>query len=359
VLFYFFRGPSTGNLVVTVAAPGALPVTALNVFVDGEQRCSKSPCELQGLIAGSHLVRALAQGFEDTAEQAVIVQAGKDVAQNFTLTPQAPKKATLEVAAIGSVVTKVFVDNKPQGNLPLSLNDLDPGTHQLRFEAGDNFLPQEKTVSLTAGQTLKLDPIELQIKQGTLRIALPKEFARASVSLDKKALHKFPAQFQLDAKVPHEITAKLRGYDDYSREVHFTADSAEQQIEISFEHGESKSALHTAAVAAAPTPAPSPQHAALDPSTSAPATPKPAPEKPTAPVSAAVESPSGYGTLNLNSIPSSTVQVNGKTVGRTPRMGLRVKAGKQSVVFIHPDKGRKEASVNVPAGETKTIAVRF
>ncbi|HTM46906.1 MAG TPA: PEGA domain-containing protein [Polyangiaceae bacterium] len=358
VLFFFFRGPSTGNLVVTVVAPGALPLTALNVFVDGEQRCTMSPCELQGLVAGSHLVRALAHGFENTAEQAVIVQAGKDVAQNFTLTPQAPQKATLQASAKGSVATKVSVDGKPQGALPLSLNDLDPGTHQLRFEAGDNFIAQDKTVSLTAGQTLTLDPIELQIKQGTLRIALPREFARATVSLDKKVLHKFPAQIQLDAQVPHEITAKLRGYDDYSREVRFTADSAEQQIEISFEHGESKAAGHAAAVAAAPAPSPSPKHVALAPFP-APATPKPASEKPTAPASAAVESPSGYGTLNLNSIPSSTVQVNGKTVGRTPRMGLRVKSGKQFVVFIHPDKGRKEATVNVPAGETKTIAVRF
>lgn len=65
------------------------------------------------------------------------------------------------------------------------------------------------------------------------------------------------------------------------------------------------------------------------------------------------------GTLNINSIPVSNVVLDGRPVGSTPVMGLSVSAGPHSVVFIHPEHGRKASGATVKAGSTSTVAVRF
>jgi serine/threonine-protein kinase len=51
--------------------------------------------------------------------------------------------------------------------------------------------------------------------------------------------------------------------------------------------------------------------------------------------------------------------LDGRPLGTTPKVGLKVSAGAHSVVFVHAEHGRKATSVNVPAGGTATAAVRF
>lgn len=67
----------------------------------------------------------------------------------------------------------------------------------------------------------------------------------------------------------------------------------------------------------------------------------------------------GQGTLNVNSIPVSNVIVNGRPMGSTPKMGLSVAAGTHTIVFVHPEHGRKVVTVTVAAGATQTAATRF
>jgi PEGA domain len=63
--------------------------------------------------------------------------------------------------------------------------------------------------------------------------------------------------------------------------------------------------------------------------------------------------------LNINSIPPSTVIVDGSPQGKTPVVGLEVKPGSHAVVFKHPELGTKSRSVSIVAGATKTVSVRF
>lgn len=67
----------------------------------------------------------------------------------------------------------------------------------------------------------------------------------------------------------------------------------------------------------------------------------------------------GEGTLNINSIPVANVVLDGRPMGSTPLVGLKVAAGPHSVIFVHPEKGRKAAGATVTAGKTSTVAVRF
>jgi hypothetical protein len=68
---------------------------------------------------------------------------------------------------------------------------------------------------------------------------------------------------------------------------------------------------------------------------------------------------SGQGTLNINSIPMANVVLDGRPVGSTPLVGLKVSAGPHSVMFIHPEHGRKASGTTVKAGGSATVAVRF
>lgn len=65
------------------------------------------------------------------------------------------------------------------------------------------------------------------------------------------------------------------------------------------------------------------------------------------------------GLLNINSIPVANVVLDGRPMGSTPLVGVKVSAGPHSVVFIHPEHGRKASGTTVKAGGTATVAVRF
>jgi hypothetical protein len=62
--------------------------------------------------------------------------------------------------------------------------------------------------------------------------------------------------------------------------------------------------------------------------------------------------------LRLNSIPLSTVIVDGRAQGLTPRL-LQVTPGAHFVVFVHPELGRRLVSVDVAGGTTAVAAVKF
>jgi serine/threonine-protein kinase len=65
------------------------------------------------------------------------------------------------------------------------------------------------------------------------------------------------------------------------------------------------------------------------------------------------------GTLSLNSIPASNVILDGKPLGATPKTGVAVTPGQHTVIFVHPEHGRKAKSVNVAAGKTVPVVVKF
>jgi hypothetical protein len=91
----------------------------------------------------------------------------------------------------------------------------------------------------------------------------------------------------------------------------------------------------------------------------APTSPGPAPVPIPPPPKQDTSPPSTMGKLNINSIPVSRVLVDGRPVGTTPRMGIDVSPGSHTVTFVHEEKGRKVVTVNVKAGETKSVAVKF
>ncbi len=138
------------------------------------------------------------------------------------------------------------------------------------------------------------------------------------------------------------------------------------------------------AAAPAPAPAPAPAVAAPKPAPAAPAapvaptvaaTPKPAPApapapaptpapvaKPVvaAPSPAAAGSTAGMGTLTINSLPASSVKVDGKGIGSTPIKNYTVKAGKHTITFENAEEGlTKTIEVDVAPGEDKKAIAKL
>jgi hypothetical protein len=66
----------------------------------------------------------------------------------------------------------------------------------------------------------------------------------------------------------------------------------------------------------------------------------------------------GQGKISLASIPAASVVVDGRPAGQTP-VTLSVAPGMHTVVFVHPQRGRKVVSVQVVAGKTSPASVRF
>ncbi|HEV8247318.1 MAG TPA: PEGA domain-containing protein, partial [Polyangiaceae bacterium] len=111
------------------------------------------------------------------------------------------------------------------------------------------------------------------------------------------------------------------------------------------------------ASSAPPAPAPEPEPAP-GPAPKAGGHTAPAPK--TAPHAAEPKATaSGNGTLNLNSIPVSNVILDGRPLGPTPKSGVSVAAGPHTVIFVHPEHGRKAKTVTVEAGKSAAAFVKF
>lgn len=99
-----------------------------------------------------------------------------------------------------------------------------------------------------------------------------------------------------------------------------------------------------------------------DDSSSAPVTPRatrahalPEPSAAQEPAATPVERPSAIGILRLNSRPWSQVIVDGKVVGNTPQMGLRLRAGSHQIELVNPQLGMsKKFKVEIQADEIVT-----
>ena len=66
----------------------------------------------------------------------------------------------------------------------------------------------------------------------------------------------------------------------------------------------------------------------------------------------------GNATLTFASKPDSMVIFDGRPLGKTPKSAT-VPPGQHTVVFVHPEHGRKAKTVNVTAGQKATLTVKF
>jgi hypothetical protein len=334
----FTMRPRTASLVVTVSNPEGGAVKGLSVRIDGAVRCNAAPCEVKDLKPGTHLVAAGAPGFVESAERAFVLDPGEQAAQHVTLSREERVRAELSVAAIGDGL-HVFVDGRDLGAPPVSLHDVEPGTHLVRVAGSNYYQPYEESVRLDTGELRSLGPVRLKVLRGRLELLAGSGADGARIEVDGKRVSKLPAALELSAADAHEVTAERPGFSDFTQQVVFD-DVAERTVNVS---------LDPVSTPLRPVVAPRQVGHALF-------APRP-PGHVDAPVKSSVAR--GPAFLDITSSPKANVVVNGRPLGSTPLRGIRVDAGPQTIVFVHPELGRKVASTTVSPGGHATVGVHF
>jgi hypothetical protein len=346
--------PRQGGLVVAVAGPGKKQVDTVQVFVDGHKQCDTSPCMVRDLSAGTaHIVKIKANGYASPADQPISIKAGEDTVVNIDLTP-ASGGAGLKVSATGSGL-KLWVDGKEIGALPQDLKEVSSGEHTIKVGGNDRYETYEEKVNLSNDEQKSIGPLKLKVLRGVADIEPGANADGAKVMLvsgsEKRALPKLPTRIDIATDKDWKLVATRKGYSEFQVPLSFDTGEAERTFRIDMSKAGQEVAEEAPRTVSQRTPP-----VAVPPTTHKGKTPEPTP--PTAKTTPAKPA-AGQGTLNVNSIPVSNVIVDGRPMGSTPKMGLSVAAGTHTIVFVHPEHGRKVVTVNVTAGQTSTAATRF
>jgi serine/threonine-protein kinase len=347
---YFLTKGRPGSLVVTVAGPGNKRVDSVEIYVDGKKHeaCKGvSPCRIEDLKPGTHMVRATAGGYSPTADTAIKITPGDEQVHNAVL--GSPSDGTgIKVAHEGRGL-KLFIDDKEIGPLPQERGDLSPGEHKIRIE-GDRYETYEQTVMVEADSITPVEP-KLKVKKGLVTIKLGENAEGASVTLvsgdERRPIP--PDKFKdkalavdLEANKSYSIVAEKKGFVPYEKRIGFEDGLAEKTFLVNLmltSSGRNADADDR--------PAPPPRGGAPAPR------PAPAAKEAAAPASA-----TGNATLTFTSDPPSNLVLDGRPLGKTPKTAS-VPAGTHTVLFIHPEFGRKAKSIPVAAGQKATVKVKF
>jgi serine/threonine-protein kinase len=244
---------------------------------------------------------------------------------------------------------KLSVDGKDYGPLPQEIKDLSPGEHTVKIDGGERYESMEKKVTVEADKLTTLEP-KLKVKKGLATIKAGSNADGAKVLLvsgnERRPVPSLPLRVDITSDKPYSIVATKKGFGEYKQSIEFEDGQAERTFVIELGSADAAEPEKDEREAKPTTPS----------TPRGPAPVKPPVEKPDAPKPVVA---SGKGTLNINSIPVSNVILDGKPLGQTPKVGVSVSPGPHTVIFVHPEHGRKAKSVNVEAGKTAAAIVRF
>jgi serine/threonine-protein kinase len=309
-------------------------VKDVEVKVDDVVRCHATPCDVKDLEPGAHFVSASAAGLAAGAQRAFTVAPGERAAEHVALSSAERVHADLSVSGVGDGL-RVFVDGRDLGAPPIAIRDIEPDTHVVRVTGpGRSYEPYEETVRLEPGESRSLGPVRLKLIRGRLELLPGDGSEGATVIVDGRHVPHLPATVELAADQAHEVIAQRRGFADFSEEVVFD-NVAKRSLEVTLSPAQGSGATSHVRSSSDPSRISSNRSVSSSSSTA------------------------GMATLDVVSTPPSNVVVNGRPLGSTPLRSVKVPAGPQTVVFVHPSLGRKVASTAVAAGGHGTVSVKF
>jgi serine/threonine protein kinase len=346
--------PHTGRIAVNVTDSKGAGINHVEIFVDGKKQCDTAPCIVDQVSSGSHDVKVLAQGYDAPTDKSVTVEARKDSQLDFSLGATSAKAGTGIKVAGSQPGVKLYVDGKEIGPMPEELHNLTPGDHKIRLAGTDRYAPIEKSIILAQDEVQDLGEQTLKVVKGKATIELDTPGAKVSIvsGNDRREFPTLPIAVDLDTSKSWALEASKPGFTDYRQTISFDDGVAEKTFKIALEPKSSAVAM------AAPQGAP-PAAAAAPPRAVA-AAPHPVKEPAPAADTSSSDTADGESYLNINSLPASSVVLDGKPLGSTPKVHVQVTAGSHTVVFTNADQGlKKQITVTVGAGETKAAIARL
>lgn len=201
----------SARLIISSRPSGA------EVTVDGLSK-GATPCMVDRLPAGEHeVVVALAD--HEPYRSRVRLQANQEQAIDV---PLKAKPAGISVISTPPNA-KIYVDDKLKGVTPMTLENLEPGSHVLRVER-EGYEPLSRTVEVAAGEK-KVEDFPLARLAGMLQIMTKP--AGANVFVDGKDLGvasegDVQGIGKLEQVIPvgsHRVVIRLKGYASVERKV--------------------------------------------------------------------------------------------------------------------------------------------
>jgi hypothetical protein len=336
----FFLMPRSGTLVVNVSDAKGGAVEHLEVLVDGTTRCESAPCIVRDVTAGVHEVKVVAKGYEPPAPRALTIENRRDVTTDFQLTPSKGGGTGFKVTSASSGV-KLQVDGKDVGPLPLELHDLEAGEHKLLF-AGDRYAPLEKSINVAKNEIVDVGEVNLKVLKGKATIQLGTPGAKVYLvnGATRKEVPQLPMAIEFDPNEKWELQATKDGYD-------------ELREPISFDDGRAEKTFTVTLTPKGAAPAPAVKAAYVAPKGPAEA------KEPKNDVAATLAS-GGETLLKINSLPASSIVLDGKPIGLTPQPHVAVAPGSHTIMFVNAEQSlKKTITVDVKAGETKAAFAKL
>jgi len=352
--------PRSGTLAINVIDPrGSIP--QVEVLVDGKKVCDATPCT-QEVAAGVHRVQVhTGSGYQPVAPKVVNVEGNAQV--DFMLNPTSGSSGSSTAQGTGIKVSgaqpgfRLAVDGKEIGALPQEVRDLAPGEHKIKITgpqgSEDRYAAIEKTVTVSKDEMVDLGSLSLKVVKGKITILPGTPGAKVYIVMgsDRRVLPELPKAVDIDATKTYTLEAEKSGYNDFSQVITFEDGQAEKSITVNLEPKSAKPA--TGAVAAAPKAESAPK---AEPKEEPKSEPAPKEEVKAEPKSEAT----GEATLKINSVPASSVILDGKPIGQTPLPSVKVSAGTHNIRFVNPEQSlQKQISVTVKAGETKAAFAKL
>jgi serine/threonine-protein kinase len=363
-VFVLIGSPKPGRVAVSVTDAKQAALNHVEIFVDGRKFCETSPCYVDQMAAGTHEVKVLADGYEIPPARSIVVEPRRDTMVSFALLPLVAKSGTGLRVGGNQPGVKLFVDDREIGLLPQEVRDLSPGSHKLTLRGSERYQAWEKNVTIAKDEIMDLGPQTLKVLKGKATISLATPGAKVYIvsGNDRREVSPLPISVDIDTSKQWSLEASKAGFVDFKQVVSFDDGQAEKAFTVTLD---AKQTPSTSGVALAPVTPDAPPRAA-PPRPAAPREPpasKPAPAPPPQADNASTNATGGgdgNGTLNINSIPASSVVLDGKPIGNTPKIGVSVAPGPHTVFFVNADLGlRKSVTVTVSAGEKKTASARL
>ncbi|MEZ4475362.1 MAG: serine/threonine-protein kinase [bacterium] len=335
------REPARAALTISSAPAGA----RVRLTIDGRALAEQTtPVTVADLAPGRHAVRIEATD-QETVDTQVELQAGRTRTLEVVLQPRATTGLELNTEPVGA---RVFIDDEElPDRTPMRTSTVQPGKRHLRI-VKDGYLPWEGTVEAAEGKLRRVETIQLRPDKVAVTFQPDPPETQITVVLpggERKVLGEGVVTFDgLPNTGLARVEAEARGFDPLERKLPQYDRRAVTEV----------LALERSAVRAPATTAPAPRPPPARPvsrrrpdgggggggsggecegedcpptgEVAAPATRAPAPVAP--------PQPKGDGTLKLTAVPSARVQIDGKDMGQTPLLGIKLSVGNHQVELI-------------------------
>ena len=366
-VWWFFLRAQPGTINLTTEPGDAV------VYLDNEAVTSStsSPFVLANVEPGEHLVEVRKHGFQTWATRVTLGSAQTLDLPNVTLQPDSgstpatgggtPAVADAQGSGFRLDTTPsgatVYVDDNQVGQTPVTVTTLTPGTHNVRAEL-TNYAPWTGQIQVQSGQVQQLQTAVLTLRQVSVRFE--SEPSGADVYLvrgsERRRVGETPLTEDVDTS-GGQWTVQVRqdGYEDWEEPLAPPSGQSSHTVRAELEREQTARAPRRGGRGGGAARRGGPSRGGSGGGTAT-----------------SVGSGGGGGgggggaatgapgTLRVNTTPWSEVYVDGRRIGNTPQMNIRLPAGRHTITLVNPDFNiRERVTVTIAPGGTETLIRRL